>query len=85
MFHVKHDKKCRHRFLKFVHGKYQKCKNVVNICYIVKIFPGKYEKKLVKKVKLLYIIVDTTFMFETGQDWKIAALKTSKCVCLFCR
>lgn len=29
------------------------------------------------------MVIGTTSMFETGQDWKIAALRTSKCVCLF--
>ena len=31
----------------------------------------------------MYHVNDTTFMLETGQDWKIAALKASKCVCHF--
>lgn len=33
--------------------------------------------------KIIYIIRDTTFIFETGQDWKIAALKVNECVCHF--
>ena len=40
-------------------------------------------KKIEKKTKIIYIIYDTTFMFEPGQNRKIAALKISKCVCLF--
>jgi len=33
--------------------------------------------------KIMYYGVDTTFIFEPGQDWKIAALRIPKCVCLF--
>lgn len=32
---------------------------------------------------MLYIIKGTTFIFEPGQDWKIAALRITKCVCFF--
>ena len=32
---------------------------------------------------IIYIIYGTTFMFEPGQSWKTAALRISKCVCLF--
>lgn len=34
-------------------------------------------------LQMIYSIYDTTFMFEPGQNWKIAALRTSKCVCHF--
>ena len=43
----------------------------------------KDNKYLKKKLKYYNIITDTTFIFETGQDWKIAALRINKCVCLF--
>ncbi len=33
--------------------------------------------------KIIYIINSTTFIFEPGQDWKIAALRITKCVCFF--
>lgn len=32
---------------------------------------------------IIYIIYGTTFIFEPGQSWKTAALRISKCVCLF--
>ena len=37
-------------------------------------------KLVEKKSQILYINIGTTFMSEPGQDRKIAALKTSKCV-----
>ena len=41
------------------------------------------EERLEIKFKIIYIINDTTFITELGQDRKIAALRFSKCVCLF--
>ncbi len=34
-------------------------------------------------LKIIYIITSTTFIFEPGQDWKIAALRITECVCFF--
>ena len=32
---------------------------------------------------LVYIIISTTFILESGQSWKTAALRVPKCVCFF--
>ncbi len=34
-------------------------------------------------LKILYINISTTFILESGQSWKTAALRVPKCVCFF--
>ena len=53
----------------------------------MKNFPGNNLNKIPliveKDIKIQYILFGATIMFESGQDWKIAALKTSKRVHYF--
>lgn len=34
-------------------------------------------------LKIVYIYIGTTFILESGQSWKTAALRVPKCVCFF--
>lgn len=46
-------------------------------------FHVKHCIKVDKHIKKSYYYLGTTFMFEPGQNWKVAALRISKCVYYF--
>ena len=77
MFHVKHNDK---RIAMF-HVKHNDQKTTM--FHVKHNDKMEYINLLANITVMRYHINDTTFMFESGQNWKVAALKTTNCVCLF--